>query len=416
MTLPPVSIVVASWQRPKWLARCVTSLLQLDYPRYEIVPVADAEGLAALERLATRERIVPVANPGDGVAAARNAGVSAAAGEIVAFIDDDSAAEPLWLRHLVGAFDDGRVSAATGHVLGRNGISIQWGGRAVDRAGRIRSLGLRGDAPVVPDCAPGEAVMLEGTNMAVRRSALVRAGGFDSAFSFLFDDADMALRLTGDDRATAVVPLAQVHHAFAGSSRRRHDRTPTDLFEIGRSLAIFLRKHDGDRPPEGDLIDRRDAERRRLVRAMVDGRLMPGDVGRLLETFDAGACAGLTATHDLYADLVAQAPDRSIPELPCGQRLVLSGAWHEADRVRAAAAEAARQGAVPTVILLSPTALYHRVRYDPRGFWEQRGGRFGRSVRSEAVFRRVSSAARVAGEVARVAKVRGIGDSARGDE
>jgi hypothetical protein len=257
--------------------------------------------------------------------------------------------------------------------------------------------------------------MLEGTNMAIRRSVLAGAGGFDSAFRFLFDDADMALRLSGDGAATAVVPLAQVHHAYAGSARRRADRTPTDLFEIARSLAIFLRKHDGGRAPEGGLIARRDEERRRLVRAMVDGRLMPGDVGRLLETYDAGACAGLTASFGQYAEFDAEAGHRTVPEALPGRPLVLSGAWHETRRLRSAAAAEALTGAVPSVILLSPTTLYHRVRYDPAGYWEQRGGRFGRSVRSGALFRPISMAARVAEEVARVAKVRGIGDSTSGD-
>lgn len=257
--------------------------------------------------------------------------------------------------------------------------------------------------------------MLEGTNMAIRRHALVRAGGFDSAFRFLFDDADMALRLTEDGAATAVVPLAQVHHAFAGSARRKADRTPTDLFEIGRSLAIFLRKHDGGRAPEGGLIARRDEERRRLVRSMVDGRLMPGDVGRLLGTYDAGACAGLTASFGQHVDLDAGAQQRPVPKAVPGRPLVLSGPWYETRRLRGAAAAEARKGAVPSLIVLSPTTLYHRVRYDPAGYWEQQGGWFGRSVRSGAVFRPVSLAARVAQEVARVAKVRGIGDSVSGD-
>ena len=78
------------------------------------------------------------------------------------------------------------------------------------------------------------------------------------------------------------MPLAQVHHGFAPSARRRDDRVPRDLFEIGASLAVYLRKHDGNLaafPLE------RTAQRHRLLSHMVAGRLLPSDVAKILTTF-----------------------------------------------------------------------------------------------------------------------------------
>ncbi|MCB2152739.1 MAG: glycosyltransferase, partial [Rhodobacteraceae bacterium] len=57
---------------------------------------------------------------------ARNLGLAAAAGEIVAFIDDDAVPEPRWLARLTAPFADPGIAAAGGFVVGRNGISFQW--------------------------------------------------------------------------------------------------------------------------------------------------------------------------------------------------------------------------------------------------------------------------------------------------
>ena len=51
------------------------------------------------------------------VARSRNVGVKVAAGDILAFIDDDAVPEPDWLEQLAGAYEDPRVSAAGGPVF-----------------------------------------------------------------------------------------------------------------------------------------------------------------------------------------------------------------------------------------------------------------------------------------------------------
>jgi len=60
--------------------------------------------------------------------------------------------------------------------------------------------------------------------MAVRRSVLADLGGFDPRFRFYLDETDLNLRLAARGLYTALVPLAQVHHGFHASARRRKDR------------------------------------------------------------------------------------------------------------------------------------------------------------------------------------------------
>jgi len=72
---------------------------------------------------------------------------------------------------------------------------------------------------------------------------LVAIGGFDPAFRYFLDETDVNMRLAKAGHATAIVPLAEVHHGFAASRFRRDDRVPRDLSQIGASWTVFQRKH-----------------------------------------------------------------------------------------------------------------------------------------------------------------------------
>ena len=402
MTIP-VSVVVVSRNRPDALERCLKGLAQVDHPDVEVVVVCDVRSAPAVARagLEAVVRQVPFEEPN--ISAARNAGIAAASGEIVAFLDDDAVPEPRWLSHLCAPFEDPRVLAAGGFVLGRNGITPQWRGRLAFADATTTDLPLSGTEPHLARGAPGRGVKTEGTNMAVRRQTLVTMGGFDEAFAFYLDETDLNLRLGAAGAVTALVPLALVHHGFAASDRRTADRVPRDLHEIGASLAVFLRKHGGTRSPLPE--PHRARQRRALVAHMCDGRMMPGDVDRLMATFDAGWAEGLARAMDLTAR-IGPPPERlRCPTVVRPHEQVTARVW-QARRARARAIELRDGGAVVSLLLLSWTSLYHRVRFTRAGIWEQRGGQFGRAERDEPLFRLSTAGARAIREARRVAEVR----------
>lgn len=105
---PTVSVVLPTRDRSRLLERAVDSVLAQEYRTWELVVVDDGstDGTPALlERLASvDDRIVVVRTGGAGVGAARNAGLAAATGPIVCYLDDDNAMEPLWLKAVAWAF------------------------------------------------------------------------------------------------------------------------------------------------------------------------------------------------------------------------------------------------------------------------------------------------------------------------
>lgn len=121
VTYPTVSVIIPTYTKARWdwLHECVASAQAQTVPAMEIIVVVD-HNPELLEEI-TREfpSVVAVPNIGDrGVSGARNSGVKASRGEVVAFLDDDSIAAPGWLatllRHIVkpdvvgvGCYSDG---------------------------------------------------------------------------------------------------------------------------------------------------------------------------------------------------------------------------------------------------------------------------------------------------------------------
>lgn len=372
-----LTVIVVSRHRPAALMRCISALRQQIGVQIELVVVADPSAMAQVRAADLKTAEFDEAN----IAAARNIGLDLSASEVVAFIDDDAVAEPTWARRLLAAFAWPDVVAATGFVRGRNGISYQWRASEIDAEGQDHPLDIPDDQGIHFPCpAPGRAIKTPGTNCAFRTRLLREIGGFSGDYRFYLDESDVNLRLRDHGR-TAIVPAAQVHHRFHASARRRQDRAPLDLFEIGASTAVFLRRHAPTRLDPA-LSKLRAAQRDRLMSMMIDGRIEPRDLRRLLGTLEAGVEDGCRRHLDaLPARSVRDhrflALDRSTTGSGC---FLVGWSWHSRALAAKARAEVAA-GRITTLLCLSPGFRRHRVLFDDAGFWLQRGGLWGRVAR-----------------------------------
>ena len=102
---PVFSVIVPTRDRALRLGWCLDSLAALDFPRedYEVIVVDDGGRDRVDDVVRERSRAMHVAltrisHAGPG--AARNAGVALSRGKLLAFIDDDCAAHPQWLREM----------------------------------------------------------------------------------------------------------------------------------------------------------------------------------------------------------------------------------------------------------------------------------------------------------------------------
>jgi O-antigen biosynthesis protein len=234
---PFISAVVCTRDRVDQLEACLNHLDQQDYPAFEVVVVDNAPTSDAVRNLVEarqdRMKYRYVAEPRGGLSWARNAGVAAAYGEIIAFLDDDEEPDRHWLAGLAGGFARGDdIGCVTGMIApARLDTQEQWwfelaGGHSKGR-GFSPAVFSRHDpqSPLYP-LPPFGA----GGNMAFRRDALTRIGGFDVALG-----AGTPALAGEDTLALTLVLLAGYRIAYEPAALVRHGHY-ADLDGLARQL------------------------------------------------------------------------------------------------------------------------------------------------------------------------------------
>lgn len=187
---PLVSVIVATRDRPASLARCLDSLLAVEFPRLEVIVVDNDPTTPATAELVagayTTRGVRYVCERRRGLAAAHNRGVEVATGDLLAFTDDDVVVDRHWVAALAEAFvaADG-VGAVTGLIQPgelRTPAQLlleQHGDFAKGFEPRI--VDLDSHRPEDPRFPLASGRLGSGANMAFNARCLRRLGGFNPA-------------------------------------------------------------------------------------------------------------------------------------------------------------------------------------------------------------------------------------------
>jgi GT2 family glycosyltransferase len=272
--LPRATVVVPTIAaRAEALVACVGRLSALDYPDFEILVVdnrgAPGDGDDALARVAALPHVRLLAERRPGISAARNAGLRAARGEIVAYTDDDVEVDPRWLGALGRRFaDDPQAAAVTGLVVPREletpaQVWFERSGSGLDRAyvvltfesaaiGHARVGGFSRRCFRVVRSAAGEPSTSVrsvyatgefglGSNMAFRTQALRALRGFDEALGAGTatcggEDLVVLIELLMSGRRLVHDPAAIVNHTH----RREVEELERQIHGYGIGLTAAL--------------------------------------------------------------------------------------------------------------------------------------------------------------------------------
>jgi GT2 family glycosyltransferase len=226
LALPRVTVCVCTHNGAATLRDCLEGIAQLDYPDYEVIVVNDGS-TDETEAIAGQFDVRVIRDAARGLSNARNLGLAAATGEIVAYLDDDARPDPYWLRYLAAAF------AATPHVaIGGPNIAPPGAGLVAECVDKTPG------GPIHVLLTDREAEHIPGCNMAFRKDALRAIGGFDPQFRVAGDDVDVCWRLQERGGTLGFSPAAMVWHHRRGSIRA-HWRQQRGY---GRAEAMLARK------------------------------------------------------------------------------------------------------------------------------------------------------------------------------
>ena len=125
-----ISVIVPVYKTEQYLAKCIDSILQQSYRDYELILVDDGSpdgcGRICDQYTAKDERIRVIHKENGGLSDARNAGIDAAKGEYLTFIDSDDWADPHLLEVLFQGIRQGAEISVCGFYTVRNGEAKPW--------------------------------------------------------------------------------------------------------------------------------------------------------------------------------------------------------------------------------------------------------------------------------------------------
>ncbi|WP_134321755.1 glycosyltransferase [Cumulibacter soli] len=267
-----VTVVVCTLGRDERLIGTIEAIRQQDHRNLEILIVDNEPETGEVDRLVASasvdDRVRVVRQPRRGLSHARNAGLAAAGGEIVAFTDDDALPESDWISSLLRVFTadvGGEVWCVTGLVVpaeltthaqelfeagggfGKGHATCWW--KRHHPSVRLRSFGVPGrEGPAFPYSA---AEFGSGNNMSFRTDELRAIGGFDvtlgaGSLTRGGEDLDAFREIYFAGGAVVYTPDAVVghfHRSDLGALR-------TQMFGYGTGMAASLTKLVLSRPGE----------------------------------------------------------------------------------------------------------------------------------------------------------------------
>jgi len=186
---PMVSIIIPAYNEEKVIAKTIESVLEIDYPKKEIIVVDDGskDNTLQIAKKYERDKVKVLHKENGGKASALNYAVAFARGEVIAVLDADTIAGKNSLKEIARIFgDDENVGAVAGNIKVRNKVNWLTWCQALEYVAGLqiarRAFDLFGAITIVP-----------GALGSFRKSVLQEAGGYDK--ETLVEDFDTTIKV-----------------------------------------------------------------------------------------------------------------------------------------------------------------------------------------------------------------------------
>jgi GT2 family glycosyltransferase len=227
-----VTIVIPNFNGAHLLPETLDALLAQTVQGFSVLVVDNGSADASLELLATRPEVDVLAlDRNQGFAGGVNAGVEAAATDLVAVLNSDARPAVDWLECLLAVATDSATDVwAWGSVLLHEDGTIEsagdaWRGTSAYKLLRERNVSELPTEPYEVFAPPGAAPLC-------RRAVMKELGGYDEEFFLYYEDVDLSWRARLLGYRAVLVPSARVVHLGGASSR---DNVSRASFHIARN-------------------------------------------------------------------------------------------------------------------------------------------------------------------------------------
>jgi len=218
---PLVSVIVVNYNRKGFLEKCFSSVEAQTYKPIEVILVDNGSVDGSVELVREKfPRVRVLALPGNmGFAKANNMGIAMAKGSLIATLNNDTEATPMWVSEMVRCIaSDAGVGMCASKMLfmGSPGV-INWTGIMVSRSGACWDRGM--SEPDLGQYEAEEEVFGPCAGAAMyKREMLEDVGLFDEDFLAYMEDTDLAFRGRLAGWKCLYVPRAVVYHLGSGTA------------------------------------------------------------------------------------------------------------------------------------------------------------------------------------------------------
>jgi mycofactocin system glycosyltransferase len=230
---PSVTVIIPVRNRPREIAACLQSLSRLEYSRekIEIIVIDDASDDGTPDVISTFPVQFIALKERRQASFCRNLGAQKARGDILAFLDSDCVADPLWLRELIPAFSDPSGGAVGGAV------DAYYTKKGLDCYEKVKSsLNMGSWAKSSHEMNP--FFYLPSCNLLVRRALFLLLQGFKEDMH-VGEDVDFCWKLQDEGHRIEYRPVGTVYHRHRNTIRGFCARR----FDYGTSEPLLQQSH-----------------------------------------------------------------------------------------------------------------------------------------------------------------------------
>jgi len=244
---PLVSVVILNYNGREFVGRCLRSVLDTDYPNFEVVFVDNAstdksaELVEELYASDLRLRIIRN-NRNLGFTGGNNVGGKAAKGKYVVFLNSDTEPDPHWLKELIKVFESDRSMGCCQCklLLAEDRKRIDSAGGFINRLGLCEERGSMEEDNGQYDHID-EIFHAKGAAIAARKSTLDQIGLFDETFFINYEDVDLCWRTWLRGYRVVFCPKSIVYHKSRAVTKRQKN-----MFHSAKNcLRMLIKNYSG---------------------------------------------------------------------------------------------------------------------------------------------------------------------------
>ena len=224
--MPLVSIIILNFNGESYLEQCLYSVLGTKYPNFEVIFVDNSStdsSLKIVEKNFANEKRLKIFKSSQnlGFSAGNNLGFTHASGDFIVFLNNDTIADPNWLKTLVDTLENDQSIGLAGSTI----LSID--GQQLRGAGGLWSdyllflcpvgAGRGGNFEFIPTF---EVSFATGCSMIARKDFLKKIGLFDPEIPYNYDDTLLSLKTWLAGKRVVSVSSSRICHIGGGTTKK----------------------------------------------------------------------------------------------------------------------------------------------------------------------------------------------------